>query len=86
MITIVDLQTSLLDLLYEIEGSEIKVIIGGGFGIYLKAVHFLFTDGLRNRHKTPSANVFVMIHEPWYILFQPLQSKDETNMVSGHEP
>jgi len=39
MITIVDLQTSLLDLLHEIEGSEIKVIIGGGFGIYLKVVH-----------------------------------------------
>ena len=39
MITIVDLQTSLLDLLHEIEGSEIKVITGGGFGIYLKVVH-----------------------------------------------
>ena len=39
MITIVDLQTSLLDLLHEMEGSEIKVIIGGGFGIYLKVVH-----------------------------------------------
>jgi hypothetical protein len=33
MITIVDLQTSLLDLLHEVEGSEVKVIIGGGFGI-----------------------------------------------------
>lgn len=39
MITIVDLQTSLLDLLHEIEGSEVNVIIGGGFGIYLKVVH-----------------------------------------------
>ena len=39
MITIADLQTSLLDLLHEIEGSEIKVIIGGGFGIYLKVAH-----------------------------------------------
>lgn len=39
MIAIVDLQTWLLDLLHEIEGSEIKVIIGGGFGIYLKVVH-----------------------------------------------
>jgi hypothetical protein len=39
MITIVDLQTSLLDLLHEIEGSEVKVIIGGGFGIYLKVAH-----------------------------------------------
>ena len=39
MITITDLQTSLLDLLHEIKGSEIKVIIGGGFGIYLKVSH-----------------------------------------------
>jgi len=39
MITIADLQTSLLDLLHKIEGSEVKIIIGGGFGIYLKAVH-----------------------------------------------
>lgn len=39
MITITDLQTSLLDLLHEIEGSEVKFIIGGGFGIYLKVSH-----------------------------------------------
>jgi len=39
MITIADLQTSLIELLHEIEGSEVKVIIGGGFGIYLKAAH-----------------------------------------------
>jgi hypothetical protein len=39
MITIADLQTSLIDLLHEIKGSEVKIIIGGGFGIYLKAVH-----------------------------------------------
>lgn len=36
MITIPDLQTSLLDLLFEIEGTDIKLIVGGGFGIYLK--------------------------------------------------
>ncbi len=36
MITIPDLQTSLLELLYEIEETDIKLIIGGGFGIYLK--------------------------------------------------
>jgi hypothetical protein len=36
MITIPDLQTSLLDLLHEMEGADIKLIIGGGFGIYLK--------------------------------------------------
>jgi hypothetical protein len=36
MITIPDLQTSLLDLLHEMEDTDIKLIIGGGFGIYLK--------------------------------------------------
>lgn len=39
MITIPDLQTSLLDLLHEMEGTDIKLIIGGGFGIYLKTEH-----------------------------------------------
>jgi hypothetical protein len=39
MITITDLQTALLDLLQEIRGSEIRLIIGGGFGIYLKTNH-----------------------------------------------
>lgn len=34
-----DLQTALLDLLHEIQGTDIKLIIGGGFGIYLKANH-----------------------------------------------
>lgn len=37
--TIPDLQTALLELLYEIRDSEIKLIIGGGYGIYLKAIH-----------------------------------------------
>ena len=39
MITIPDLQTSLLDLLHEMEGMDISLIIGGGFGIYLKTYH-----------------------------------------------
>ncbi|MBN2418824.1 MAG: hypothetical protein JXL81_05520 [Deltaproteobacteria bacterium] len=39
MISITDLQTSLLDLLYEIKDTDIKLIIGGGFGIYLKTSH-----------------------------------------------
>ena len=39
MITITDHQTALLDLLEKIRGSEIKLIIGGGFGIYLKTNH-----------------------------------------------
>ena len=37
MNTMTDLQTALLDLLYEIRDAEIKLIIGGGFGIHLKA-------------------------------------------------
>lgn len=39
MITIPDLQTALLDLLHEVKGTDIKLIIGGGFGIYLKTDH-----------------------------------------------
>lgn len=36
MITIQDLQTALLDLLYEIQDGDINLIVGGGYGIYLK--------------------------------------------------
>lgn len=36
MITIPDLQTAMLDLLHKIDGTDIKLIIGGGFGVYLK--------------------------------------------------
>jgi hypothetical protein len=39
MIRIIDLQTALLDLLYEIRKTEEKLIVGGGYGIYLKMVH-----------------------------------------------
>ena len=39
MITMPDLQTALLDLLHEVRGTDIKLIIGGGFGIYLKTNH-----------------------------------------------
>lgn len=35
MITLPDLQTSLLDLLHEMEAADSKLIIGDGFGIYL---------------------------------------------------
>ena len=43
MIRLTDLQTSLLDLLQEIKGTEIKLIVGGGFGIYLKIDHVIRT-------------------------------------------
>ena len=36
---IIDLQTALLDLLQKVHGSEIRLIAGGGFGIYLKTDH-----------------------------------------------
>ena len=39
MITIPDLQSALLDLLHEVEGTEIRPIIGGGYGIYLRMEH-----------------------------------------------
>ena len=32
-----DLKTALLDLMFELEGSDIRLIIGGGFGLHLKA-------------------------------------------------
>ena len=41
---ITDLQTALLDLLEKIRDSEIKLIIGGGFGIYLKTAHVKHSD------------------------------------------
>ncbi|NLW93371.1 MAG: hypothetical protein GXY35_02015 [Chlamydiae bacterium] len=39
MITMPDLQTALLDLVHEIRDTDIRLIIGGGFGIHLKSEH-----------------------------------------------
>ncbi len=39
MITVTYLQTSLLDLLHEIKGTDIKPILGGGFGLDLEINH-----------------------------------------------
>jgi len=44
MITIADLQPALHDLLEKIRGSELRLIIGGGFGIYLKTNHVKHLD------------------------------------------
>jgi len=44
MIMITDLQTALLDLLQKVRDSEIRLIIGGGFGIYLKTNHVKSLD------------------------------------------
>jgi hypothetical protein len=46
MIGMPDLKTALLDLLYEVQGSNIKLIIGGGFGIYLREAP-VSTSGIR---------------------------------------
>lgn len=37
MITIPDLQTALLDLLHETRKDDLALIVGGGFGLYLKS-------------------------------------------------
>ena len=39
MTTMPGLQTALLDLLYEVKGTDVVIIIGGGYGIYLKTGH-----------------------------------------------
>jgi len=36
MISLQTLRTALLDLLWRLDGTEVKLIIGGGFGIFLK--------------------------------------------------
>jgi hypothetical protein len=46
MIKIIDLQTALLDLLQKVHDSEIRLIAGGGFGIYLKTNHII-NSGMR---------------------------------------
>lgn len=39
------LRTSLLDLLHELEGSGVPLILGGGYGLYLKQVRLQEIDG-----------------------------------------
>lgn len=46
MIIITHLQTALLDLLYSVQATDIKLIIGGGYGIYLKT-ELVCQKGLR---------------------------------------
>lgn len=46
MITIPDLETALLDLHYELQGTDVELIIGGGYGIYLKT-GYVRSRGLR---------------------------------------
>ncbi len=39
MIKITELQNALLNLLHEVRDTGLKLIVGGGLGIYLKADH-----------------------------------------------
>ena len=41
-----DLKTALLDLLHEINGTEIRLILGGGYGLYLKG-EYVRQNGIR---------------------------------------
>ena len=41
---IIDLQTALLDLLHKVHDSDVKLIAGGGFGIYLKTDYVKKSD------------------------------------------
>jgi hypothetical protein len=37
------LMASLLDLLHELQGQEIPIMVGGGFGLFLKRQHLIST-------------------------------------------
>jgi hypothetical protein len=53
MIAIPDLQTALLDLLHKMKDTDIQLIIGGGFGIFLKVEHVRRTRGRTLLHEWP---------------------------------
>ena len=55
MIWILDLETALLDLLYEIQETEINLIIGGGYGIYLKTEYIRRTGARTLLREWPEA-------------------------------
>ena len=66
---IVDLQTALLDLLQKVHGSEVKLIAGGGFGIYLKTDHVRRsrTRTLLDQWPEPrSTNDLDLMESPYY--------------------
>ena len=44
MITMPDLETALRDLLYELREAKLGLIMGGGYGIYLKVSHVIQSD------------------------------------------
>ena len=58
MITLPNLQTALLDLLHQLKGTDIRLIIGGGFGIYLKTDHVRRLGVIRLRESRYSQPAF----------------------------
>lgn len=61
------LMASLLDLLYELEGQEIPIIVGGGFGLFLKRRHLIGTgqrtllDWLPEPRSTNDLDLFLRV-------------------------
>jgi hypothetical protein len=53
--TMPNLLTALLDLLYALRDSEVKLIIGGGFGIYLRTNHVKSSDAPTLLREWPEA-------------------------------
>ncbi len=51
------LQTALLDVLCEVKGSDVVIIIGGGYGIYLKTGH---VQRLAKRTLNPCASASLL--------------------------
>jgi hypothetical protein len=55
-VTIVDqLTTNLLDLLFELEGRKIPIMIGGGYGLFLKRRHLAATGARTLLERLPEA-------------------------------
>ena len=52
---LMDIQTALLDLLHELHGTEVKLIIGGGYGIYLRVEHVRMSGMVPLFHEWPEA-------------------------------
>ncbi len=85
MITITDLQTALLDLLQKIRDPEIKLIVGGGFGIYLKTNHVKRQDMrtlLDHWPETRSTNDIDLFLRP-ELLIESSRLKPMVNAITG---
>ncbi len=55
MIALPELQTALIDLLSELRNSDLKLIIGGGYGIYLKTEYIRRTGARTLFHEWPES-------------------------------